>query len=196
MQIRKILFIAIFLFSNEKVGSVEVLNCSQVENNYCYKDSVKIVYKLPNWSSTLLITEEGLSEGKLKNIEFHKDGKLVRSKEFFGDAIFLETEKRVLLGQKSSHYFTKESYLLDDVGELISTIQHSNDVYRINKSVDNKLLWFISYEAEMGEPYNHILIVDLFGKIVGSKNLFGSGVYKFNYNSKKYQIEVNAAELP
>jgi hypothetical protein len=196
MQIRKILFLAAFLLAYERVESIEVLDCSQVVNDYCYKDNIKIVYNVPGWSSTLLIGERGSNEGRLKKIEFHNGSNIINSKEFFGDVIFFEKERRVLLGQKSSHYFTKESYILDEFGGLISTIQHSNDVYRINKSADNHLIWFISHEAKMGEPYNHILVVDLFGKVVHSKNLFDSNSYVFNYNSKKYQVEVDVAELP
>lgn len=151
------------------------------------------------WERLIIITAKMMYEEEVKRIRvFNYKGELVgTSPEFMGNIYYLCKANRIFLGQISSHYLVKASYLLDIDGNIIREIKQEPDVYEFGFSKDEKVLWVLSAHIANGIPVTLVQLYDIGnGDYIGIKESTKSGVIKIEYEGKEYEVIVGTPQVP
>jgi len=120
------------------------------------------------------------------------------------NVFFMETTKRILLGQTSSHFTVKESLLLDVDGATVKSIAQPEYTVGFGTSTDDHLFWIISVDTEIistqeltKRPVGQIgLYSTERGELVRSTKFYKSEVVRLDYQGKVYSIKVPEPEIP
>lgn len=150
------------------------------------------------WKRLVIIKTETLFEGSTRQIlvyDYH--GNLLgSSRKVYGEVFLIEAKQRIFLGQKSSHYLVKESYLLDADTKLIRVVPHSQNVVSFGYSEDGELVWIVSSHIQDKKPVGEIKVVDSNGNEIGVFTFSKAQKIKVKHKGTTYIIATEAPDIP
>lgn len=110
---------------------------------------------------------------------------------------FLETRKRIFVGQSSSHTKTETSFLYDENGRLVRRIQQPSDVAGFGHSKDQRLIWIISnIWLPSGKKIGELRVIDTDGNLVARKEFDRAQTISVRHMGSTYEIPVRVPTLP
>ena len=150
------------------------------------------------WKRIIIVRTENLYEGSTVQIlAYDYRGNLLgTSKKISGEAFFIEGKQRIFLGQKSSHYMVKESYIFDTDAKLIRVIPQSKNVVSFGLSEDGELIWIISSRVQDGKPVGEVQVVDSNGSEIGAFTFSKAQEIKVEHKGRTYKITTEAPDFP
>jgi hypothetical protein len=152
---------------------------------------------IKEWKRLIFFREKFYYEGAETNLSIYDySGHLIGpTRTFTGKAYFLKNVKRILLAQISSHMRVDQSLLLDSNGKIIEKIKHG-EIFDVDISEDEQLLWFHANDLEDSKPVARVMIFNNDGKKIDEKRLSQAGKIKIKYKGKDYDIKVKEPDYP
>lgn len=155
----------------------------------------------------VVVREEQLYEGGSMRLSVYDfGGTLLGSSEgasVEADGLFfLESQKRIFLGQSSSHSRVEASLLLDENGRLVRRVSQPGAVGRFGHSLDERLIWIVSSiwirppGKEIAEQIGELRVVDTDGNLVARREFNRAQSVSVRYKGKVYKISVEVPNLP
>jgi hypothetical protein len=150
----------------------------------------------------VFVRRERLCEGGATQLTVYDfSGTLLGSSERVALAadgpFFLESKKRIFLGQSSSHVEITESFLLDENGRLLRSVSQPRDVASFGHSRDEELVWIVSnIWTSAGKKIGELRIIDTNGNLVVRREFDRAQTVRIQYKGKTYRIPVEVPTLP
>jgi len=150
----------------------------------------------------VLVREEKLLEGGSLQVSVYDfSGALLGSSAKVAVEVeglfFLETMKRIFVGQSSSHVRTEASLLYDENGRLIRRISQPADVASFGHSNDERLIWIVSnIWVPAGKKMGELRVIDADGNLVGRHEFDRAQTITVRHMGKTYKIPVRVPMLP
>lgn len=181
------------IFSNNKRITIRL---SEYEEGKC--QLVNYANIIDKWERVIVVYDNKLYEGVSKKIEIYNFSgeKIKTSKAVTGKIFYLVKQKVILIGQISSHYLVKRSYLLNSNGEILKVIQQSGNVYEINKSNDGNIFWMVSNHIKDYKPYSLLKIYDYKGSLLRKSEIYGAKDFSIKYQNTNYVIHIKKPSIP
>jgi hypothetical protein len=199
------------VFIGGKVVRYEASKVWQSDPKAIQTDDVVSFTERPVVLATLkrvvIVREERLYEGgsmQLSVYDFH--GTLLGSSESVAveadGLFFLESKRRIFLGQSSSHAAVDSSLLLDQNGQLVQRVSHPRAVGSFGHSRDEQLLWIVSniWVRTPGEnaarQIGELRMIDTDGKLLARREFDRPETVVVRYEGRSYNIPVEVPTLP
>lgn len=150
----------------------------------------------------VLAREETLYEGaSLQFSVYDFAGTLLGSSEKVAveaeGLFFLETRKRIFLGQSSRHVRTEASLLYDENGRLVQRISQPPDVASFGHSNDERLIWIVSnIWVPPGKKIGELRVTDTDGNLVAREEFDRAQTITVRHMGRTYSIPVRVPSLP
>jgi hypothetical protein len=124
--------------------------------------------------------------GQSQNVAWEADG-----------LFFLESEKRIFVGQSSSHVKVAESFLYDENGRLVRRILQPPDVAAFGHSKDEKLIWIVSNVwLPAGKKVGELRVIDTNGDVVARREFEHAETVVVPHKGQTYRIPVEVPARP
>jgi hypothetical protein len=150
----------------------------------------------------VLVREETLSEGgSLQLSVYDFAGTLLGSSEKVAveaeGLFFLETQKRIFVGQSSSHTRTDTSFLYDENGRLVRRIPQPAGVAGFGHSGDERLIWIVSNVwVPPGKKIGELRVTDSDGHLLAREEFDRAQTITMRHMGRTYKIPVRVPSLP
>jgi hypothetical protein len=155
----------------------------------------------------VFVREERLYEGGSMQLSVYDfGGSLLGSSERVSVEVdglfFLESQKRIFLGQSSSHSRVEASSLLDENGRLVRRVTQPRSVGSFGHSGDERLIWIVSNiwvrppGKEIAEQIGEVRVIDTDGNLVARREFNRAQTVNIRYKGKVYKISVEVPSLP
>lgn len=155
----------------------------------------------------VFVREERLHEGGIMQLSVYDfDGTLLGSSERVSveaaGLFFLESPKRIFLGQSSRHAEVETSFMLNENGRLVRRIRQPPAVASFGYSSDERLIWIVSNiwlrkpGRQIAEQIGELRVIDMDGNLVARREFDYAQTVSIRYKGKTYKISVEVPRLP
>lgn len=150
------------------------------------------------WRRLLIVETQHLFEDETRKLSIYDySGKLCgEPRLFFGEALVLQKVARIVLAQKSSHHTVRASYILSPDGIVLSTINQPPDVFQIEVTPDQQLVWMLSSHMTNGKPFVKASVINIEGMVVGEFDSYSEKKIEVNYGGNLYTIQIPVPQSP
>lgn len=159
-----------------------------------YRKSEPIYYKeqvivVEQWQRVIISKYMNFFEGGKSQLTVYDFAghELNKSQLFRGTVLISETNKRIFIGQKDKYYLLTKSFLLDQDGKLVKTVEHDKLIHEYRMSKDG-LLFLIIKRPNFNEKKAKVTIIDASGVMVRQIDVDDDSVINFEYLGKKYAV--------